>query len=203
MKKIVVLGSTGSIGRQTLDIVRSFPEEFQVVGLAAGNNLAVLREQIREFSPRYIYSQALIDPVPSGALFAPMSEMVCLDEVDLVMVATIGSVGLVPTLNALERSKTVALCNKEPIVMAGQIIKEYEAKYGGRVLPVDSEPSAIWQCIQGENDGIRRLIITASGGPFREWPLAKLSQVTPDQAPAPSYLANGPKDHHRLRHLDE
>ena len=82
------------------------------------------------------------------------------------MVATIGSVGLVPTLNALERGKAVALCNKEPIVMAGQLIKEYEAKYGGQVLPVDSEPSAIWQCIQGENDGIRRLIITASGGPF-------------------------------------
>ena len=81
MKKIVVLGSTGSIGRQTLDIVRAFPEEFEVVGLAAGNNVAVLREQIREFSPRYFCSQTSIDPLPSGARFTPMSEMVCLDEV--------------------------------------------------------------------------------------------------------------------------
>ena len=145
MKKIVVLGATGSIGRQTLDIVRAFPEEFEVVGLAAGNNVAVLREQIREFSPRYICALTSIDPVPSGALFTPMSEMACLDEVDLVMVATIGSVGLVPTLNALERGKAVALSNKEPIVMAGQLIKEYEPKYGGQVLPLDSEPSAICQ----------------------------------------------------------
>ncbi len=193
MKKIVVLGSTGSIGRQTLDIVRAFPEEFEIVGLAAGSNIAVLRDQIREFSPRYVYSQTPIDPLPSVALFTPMPEMVCLDEVDLVMVATTGSVGLVPTLNALEGGKSVALCNKEPIVMAGQLIKEYEAKYGGRVLPVDSEPSAIWQCIQGENDGIRRLIITASGGPFREWPLAELAQVTPAQALRHPTWQMGPK----------
>ena len=182
MKKIVVLGSTGSIGRQTLDIVRAFPEEFDVVGLAAGNNVGLLREQIREFNPKYFYSQTPIDPAQAGALFAPMTEMVCLEEVDLVMVATIGSVGLVPTLSALEQGKAVALSNKEPIVMAGHLIKEYEAKHSGRVLPVDSEPSAIWQCIQGENNGIRRLIITASGGPFLEWPLAELSQVTPSQA---------------------
>jgi 1-deoxy-D-xylulose-5-phosphate reductoisomerase len=111
-----------------------------------------------------------------------MAEMVCLDDVELVMVATIGSVGLVPTLEALKHRKAVALSNKEPIVMAGALIKECEAKYGGKVLPVDSEPSAIWQCIQGEDNTIRRLIITASGGPFRTTPLEEMSSVTPAQA---------------------
>lgn len=182
MKKIVVLGSTGSIGCQTLDIVRTFPGELEVVGLAAGNNWALLQQQMEEFNPRHICCLHPPDPLPPGVTFTSMSDMVCLEEVDLVMVATIGSVGLVPTLEALKHRKAVALSNKEPIVMAGQVIKEYEAKYGGKVLPVDSEPSAIWQCIQGEDNTIRRLIITASGGPFRNTPLEELTSVTPAQA---------------------
>jgi 1-deoxy-D-xylulose-5-phosphate reductoisomerase len=182
MKKIVVLGSTGSIGCQTLDIVRAFPDRFEVVGLAAGNNQALLSDQIREFHPRHI---CCIDPpksLPFNTVFTPMEAMVGLDEVDLVMVATMGSVGLIPTLNALRQGKAVALSNKEPIVMAGQLIKGYERKYGGTILPVDSEPSAIWQCLQGENNQIRRLIITASGGPFREIALEDLAWVTPGDA---------------------
>ena len=111
-----------------------------------------------------------------------MEEMACLDGVDTVMVATMGSVGLIPTLNALKHGKAVALSNKEPIVMAGAIIKEYEARFGGKVLPVDSEPSAIWQCLRGEDNEIRRLMITASGGPFRLTPLKDLAAVTPQQA---------------------
>jgi 1-deoxy-D-xylulose-5-phosphate reductoisomerase len=182
MKKLVVLGSTGSIGRQTLDIVRKFPQDFDVVGLAAGNNVELLQEQVREFHPRHVYCINPPDSLPTGVRFTPMSEMACLDEVDTVMVATTGTAGLVPTLNALKRQKSVALSNKEPIVMAGRVIKEYEQRYGGRVLPVDSEPSAIWQCIQGEDSGIRRLIITASGGPFRSTPLEELDSVTPKQA---------------------
>ena len=182
MKKLVVLGSTGSIGRQTLDIVRKFPEEFDVVGLAAGNNLDLLLEQVREFKPRYIYCINPPNPLPAGARLTPMEEMACLDEVDTVMVATIGNVGLIPTLNALKHRKAVALSNKEPIVMAGGLIKEQERRYGGKVLPVDSEPSAIWQCIRGEDNSINRLIITASGGPFRATPLADLESVTPKQA---------------------
>ena len=156
MKKLVVLGSTGSIGRQTLDIVRKFPQDFDVVGLAAGNNVELLQEQVREFHPRHVYCINPPDSLPTGVRFTPMSEMACLDEVDTVMVATTGTAGLVPTLNALKRQKSVALSNKEPIVMAGRVIKEYEQRYGGRVLPVDSEPSAIWQCIQGRT--------AASGG---------------------------------------
>lgn len=182
MKRIVVLGSTGSIGRQTLDIVRAFPHEFEVVGLAGGFNSQLLSQQIHEFHPRYVCCADGPGALPGESTFIPMPEMACLDEVDLVMVATIGSVGLVPTLSALRHRKAVALSNKEPIVMAGPIIKEYESKYGGKVLPVDSEPSAIWQCLQGEDSPIRRLIITASGGPFRTTALEEMAQVTPAQA---------------------
>ncbi len=175
MKKIVVLGSTGSIGCQTLDIVRAFPDQFEVVGLAAGNNQELLSEQIKEFHPKHICCINPPESIPSDIAFTSMEDMVGLGEVDVVMVATMGAVGLVPTLNALKQGKAVALSNKEPIVMAGHIIKAYERKYGGTVLPVDSEPSAIWQCLRGEDNEIRRLIITASGGPFRETPLEDLA----------------------------
>ncbi|HJN87708.1 MAG: 1-deoxy-D-xylulose-5-phosphate reductoisomerase [Dehalococcoidia bacterium] len=178
MKKIVILGSTGSIGRQTLDVVRVFPGEFEVVGLAAGSNSNLLVQQMAEFHPKHVFCLDPPKKIPKGVTFTEMAEMVCLEEVDLVMVATTGSVGLIPTLNALKQGKSVALSNKEPIVMAGGLIKEYEALYGGAVLPVDSEPSAIWQCLQGEDSTIRRLMITASGGPFRTTPLEELAQVT-------------------------
>ncbi|MCI0844054.1 MAG: 1-deoxy-D-xylulose-5-phosphate reductoisomerase [Chloroflexi bacterium] len=182
MKRIVILGSTGSIGRQTLDIVRAFPDEFEVIGLAAGKNIELLKEQVKEFSPKHV---CCINPPAkafSGVEFTSMEDMVCLDNVDQVMVALMGSVGLVPTLNALKAGKSVALSNKEPIVMAGGLIKEYESRYGGEVLPVDSEPSAIWQCLRGEDNEIFRLLITASGGPFRTTPLEEMEGVTPEQA---------------------
>ena len=182
MKRIVVLGSTGSIGCQTLDVVRAFPGHFRVVGLAAGRNLDLFAKQIAEFNPTHVWC---IDPphgFAPGAAFTAMEEMVCLPEVDVVMVATTGMAGLVPTIKALQEGKTVALSNKEPIVMAGNLIKKCEAQHGGALHPVDSEPSAIWQCIQGEKQDIRRLIITASGGPFRDSPVEELETVTPAQA---------------------
>ena len=182
MRRIVILGSTGSIGRQTLDVVRAFRSEFEVVGLAAGNNVGLLREQVAEFRPRYIWCNAPPAPLPDGVALLPMDEMAALPEVDQVMVALMGAVGLCPTLTALRAGKQVALSNKEPIVMAGPALKEAERKYGGSILPVDSEPSAIWQCLQGEDNHIRRLLITASGGPFRRTPLAELDAVTPAQA---------------------
>ena len=182
MRRIVVLGSTGSIGRQTLDIVRAFPDDFQVVGLAAGNNTELLSEQIAEFRPRYIWCNTPPAPLPDGAAVMPMVEMATLPEVDQVMVALMGAVGLQPTLEALRAGKQVALSNKEPMVMAGEALKSAEAKHGGVILPVDSEPSAIWQCLQGEDNHIRRLMITASGGPFRRTPLDELESVTPEQA---------------------
>ena len=182
MRRIIVLGSTGSIGRQTLDIVRAFPDDFEVVGLAAGNNTGLLTEQIAEFHPRYIWCNAPPSPLPPDTTVMPMAEMSTLPEVDQVMVALMGAVGLSPTLEALKAGKQVALSNKEPIVMAGETLKSAEAEHGGVILPVDSEPSAIWQCLQGEENHIRRLMITASGGPFRRTPLAELESVTPDQA---------------------
>ena len=182
MKRIVVLGSTGSIGRQTLDIVRAFPDEFEVVGLAGGNNVELLTQQAAEFKPRHTWCSSRPDMSLSGASITPMEDMVCLEEVNQVMVALMGSVGLAPTLNALKHGKTVALSNKEPIVMAGRLIKEYESRYHGKVLPVDSEPSAIWQCLRGEDNEILRLLITASGGPFRTTPLEEMESVTPERA---------------------
>ena len=182
MRRIVILGSTGSIGRQTLDIVRAFRNEFEVVGLAAGNNTALLMEQVAEFNPGYIWCINPSSPLPPGTALMPMDEMAGLPEVDQVMVALMGAVGLEPTMCALRAGKQVALSNKEPIVMAGQTLKAAEAKHGAVILPVDSEPSAIWQCLQGEDNHIRRLLITASGGPFRRTPLAELESVTPEQA---------------------
>ena len=182
MKNLVILGSTGSIGRQTLDIVRAFPQEFKVIGLAAGHNTKLLSKQIQEFKPKHIYSLATTNLPTSEVSFTSLSEMASIPEVDIVIVATTGSAGLIPTLKALKEGKSVALSNKEPIVMAGHLIKSYESLYGGHILPVDSEPSAIWQCIQGEDNEIRRLIITASGGPFREWDTSELDSVTPSQA---------------------
>ena len=182
MRRIVILGSTGSIGGQTLDIVRAFPDEFEVIGLSGGNNTELLRKQVEEFRPPHVWSAAAGPGEFPDATFTPMEEMVALERVDQVMVALMGSVGLIPTLNALSAGKSVALSNKEPIVMAGKLIKDYEARYGGRVLPVDSEPSAIWQCLQGEDNEILRLLITASGGPFRTTPLEEMKNVTREQA---------------------
>ena len=184
MKGLVVLGSTGSIGRQTLDVVRAFPTEFSVIGLAAGANLDLLSQQIREFNPRLACCAFEGDRklLPSGVEFSPMEDMVCEPDVELVMAATIGSAGLLPTIRALELNKTVALANKEVIIMAGELIMGLTGPGGGAVLPVDSEPSAIWQCLQGENDGIRRIIITASGGPFRTTPLDDMERVTLEAA---------------------
>ena len=184
MRGLVVLGSTGSIGRQTLDVVRAFPHEFEVIGLAAGRNLDLLKSQIEEFNPRFAWcaleeERALL---PDGSTIMPMEEMVCLPETELIMAATIGSAGLVPTIRALEQGKAIALSNKEVIIMAGEMIMSMAETHGATVLPVDSEPSAIWQCLQGETDPIRRLVITASGGPFRDSRPEDLEQVTPEQA---------------------
>lgn len=183
-KGLVVLGSTGSIGTQTLDVVRAFPDRFKVVGLAAGNNLKLLDTQVKEFHPSLVCcaSQEYAQRLPEGTTFVPMEEMVCDPEVDLVMAGTTGKAGLLPTLRALENQRTVALANKEVIVMAGPLVTEAARRSGASLLPVDSEPSAIWQCLEGEGRDIRRLIITASGGPFRNAPLDSLEKVTPQQA---------------------
>ena len=183
-KGLVVLGSTGSIGRQTLDVVRHFPDRFRVVGLAAGRNVELLQRQAAEFNPDLIYSPSpeLTKDTLGDAQFAPMEEMVCHPDAEIIMVGTVGRVGLLPTIRALQQGRRVCLANKEVVIMAGELVSGLARDGSGALLPVDSEPSAIWQCLQGESKTIRRLIITASGGPFRTRLHEDLSGVTPEQA---------------------
>ncbi len=186
---LVLLGSTGSIGRQTLDVVRAMPERFNVLGLAAGRNLDALEAQTREFRPRYIWAasedESRLGRVgrDSGASVTPMDEMAADPDGDVLVVGTAGRAGLEPTLTSLERGGAVALANKEVVVMAGQLVRDAVDRGGGQLRPVDSEHSAIWQCLWGE-DGheIRRILLTASGGALRHLPASELADVTPEQA---------------------
>ncbi|MBI4306424.1 MAG: 1-deoxy-D-xylulose-5-phosphate reductoisomerase, partial [Chloroflexi bacterium] len=183
VRRVAVLGSTGSIGTQTLDVVRAFPDAFDVVALSAGRNLALLADQIREFKPNYIHSGD--GKLPSGDGFRQvdtLEELALLDEVDLVVVATVGSAGLKPTMAALKAGKAVALANKEVIVMAGKQVMDAARSSGAVILPVDSEPSAVWQCLFGETAGVRRIVITASGGAFRGRDWESLENVSPEEA---------------------
>ncbi|MBI2935317.1 MAG: 1-deoxy-D-xylulose-5-phosphate reductoisomerase [Chloroflexi bacterium] len=187
MKGIVVLGSTGSIGRQTLDIVRAFPDHLSVVGLSAWSNQRLLLQQAREFRPAMVFSQHPCNPndLPTGCrAVADVGEMVYHPEVELVMLAMVGSAGLRPALQAIQAGKHIALANKEPVVIAGELVTTMAQRHHVQLLPVDSEPSAIWQCLRGEDleQGVKRVLITASGGPFRTVPLEDLRLVTPEQA---------------------
>ena len=182
IKKLVILGSTGSIGRQTLDIVRAFPERFEIVGLCNGFNTALFKTQIDEFRPRYIGTLGDIEPGYGGAERVPANEIVALPEVDFVMAGTVGCAGISETLSALSAGKTVGLANKESIVMAGQLLMDAATVGGATILPVDSEPSAIWQCLEGEVSEPARLVITASGGAFRDRSWSSLNDVTPEEA---------------------
>ena len=192
MKRIVVLGSTGSIGVQTLDVVRALPERFAVVGLAAGWNHGLLESQLAGSGARMAWDRGG-GGFRNGARRVSMEDMVTEPDVDLVMVATTGRAGLAPTLAALRAGKQVALANKEVIVMAGELVTETAREHGAALLPVDSEPSAIWQCLRGEELPARKLILTASGGPFRTRPLAEIAGATPDEALAHPTWAMGRK----------
>ncbi len=188
--RVALLGSTGSIGRQTLDVVRSLPGRFDVVALAAGVNVTLLEEQAREFRPRflcaeresdYLYGRIAAGELPSR--WATMEEMASHPDVDLVVVATAGSAGLAPSLAALRAGKPVALANKEVLVMAGHLLTREAAKNGGGLRPIDSEHSAVWQCLWGEQpEAVERIVLTASGGPFRDTPLEELARVTAEEA---------------------
>jgi len=186
MRGLVVLGSTGSIGRQTLDIVRRFPDRFRVIGLAAGSNRDALRQQIEEFKPElgfFLGSEQPIAVSGNAYRFVSMEEMVAHPAVEMVMVGTVGRVGLAPTLAALRAGKTVALANKEVVVMAGELVMAEAQRYRTAILPVDSEPNAMWQCLRGENEeDVSRVIVTASGGPFRHRAPEELQQVTQQEA---------------------
>ena len=192
-KRIVILGSTGSIGAQTLDVVREFRDEFEVVGLAAGHNADLLADQIAEFQPQYFDCLAHDESVMSGATRLSATDMVRLDDVDFVMHAMSGTTGLEASQAALVSGKTVGLANKESIVMAGQLLRHAASVSGGRMVPVDSEPSAIWQCIVGEESEPVKYYITASGGSFRDRDWSDLDQVTPQEALEHPNWVMGPK----------
>ena len=194
MKSIVILGSTGSIGTNTLDIVERFRDEFRVVGLTAGNNDEMLAEQIRRFRPQAVAMSTDAAAVRlrercSGLPIEIVSgqeglvRVASLPDAELVMSAIVGGAGLVPTLAAIRGKKHIALANKEPMVMAGQLMQEEARHAGVRIFPVDSEHSAIFQSLEGHRiKDVRRLILTASGGALWNLPKEALPDVTPERA---------------------
>jgi len=184
-RQIAVLGSTGSIGQQTLDVVRASPDRFSVIGLAAGRNSDLLAKQIAEFRPGLVaYQEDQAPQLPANSRYevAALEDIARHPEVDTVVIATSGKAGLSPTLAAVEAGKTVCLANKESLVMAGQIICSEASRNGAHILPIDSEHSAIWQCLNGEREKPSKVILTASGGPFRNYPPAQLNDITVEQA---------------------
>ncbi len=181
MKRLAILGSTGSIGQQTLDIVRDLPDRFEVVGLAGGENAGLLAEQVSQFQPKLVYS-TIKPSLPAKTKFSSMEEIAIHPEVDLVVIATTGKTGLAPTLAAIRAGKKIALANKEILAMAGEIITAEAKRHQAQILPIDSEHSAIWQCLRGEKAEVARLILTASGGPFYRRSPSQLATVTVEEA---------------------
>ncbi|WP_373598080.1 1-deoxy-D-xylulose-5-phosphate reductoisomerase [Paraclostridium bifermentans] len=195
MKKISILGSTGSIGTQTLDVVRKNRDKFEVVAISANSSINLLLEQIKEFKPKYVAvyneesAKALKSMIPNDIKIEVLSGMdglvaiSSLDEIDVLLTAIVGMIGLVPTLEAIKNGKTIALANKETLVTAGQLVMDEAKKRNVSILPVDSEHSAIFQCLNGENNKeIDSIILTASGGPFRGKSKEELVNVTKNEA---------------------
>ena len=196
MKRISILGSTGSIGTQTLDIVTQYPEQFQVVGLAAGNNIKLLSEQIRRFRPEIvaISHESRLNELKVAIAdlnYQPefttgengMVEVARYGDAESVVTGIVGCAGLLPTIAAIEAGKDIALANKETLIAGGPVVLPLVEKHGVKLLPADSEHSAIFQCLQGVPDGgLRRIILTASGGAFRDWSVEQLPFVTVQDA---------------------
>ncbi|MCH8836199.1 MAG: 1-deoxy-D-xylulose-5-phosphate reductoisomerase [Candidatus Marinimicrobia bacterium] len=205
MRALTILGSTGSIGTQTLEVVENLPGEFRVVALTANRNIELLAHQARQFE---VEAVALADPTGADELRRMLAgsgiaihtgrsgllEIAGRDDIDLCLNGLVGGGGMAPTMAALEAGVDVALSNKESLVMAGALITALQQEKGARLLPIDSEHSAIWQCLAGEDRSqIRRLVLTGSGGPFRTWPLEDMSQVTREQALRHPNWDMGPK----------
>jgi 1-deoxy-D-xylulose-5-phosphate reductoisomerase len=206
-RKISVLGSTGSIGKSVVDIVRRSGGRLKVVGLAAGRNVGLLAEQIRELRPGKVavFAQDLAQqlqgliadvPDPPEILFGKdgYKALASMEEADLVVSSMVGAAGLIPTIAAIDAGKDVALANKETLVAAGPLVMRMVGEKGVRLLPIDSEHSAIFQCLQGYRpEQVRKIILTASGGPFRERAGEDLSAITPEEAVAHPNWSMGAK----------
>jgi 1-deoxy-D-xylulose-5-phosphate reductoisomerase len=198
-RRVAILGSTGSIGRQTLDVVRDYPSRFHVVALGAGSDSETLRQQVEEFQPSLVAVSELHDAtwsIPGHVLSGPtaLNDVAADVDADIVLIATVGSVGLNPTLTALRRGLPVIVANKEALVMAGELVMGAARQGCATVVPVDSEHNAVWQCLMGEEpSAIDRVTITASGGAFRDWPVESLRDVTPADALKHPTWVMGPK----------
>jgi len=203
MKRLAILGSTGSIGEQTLDVVAAHPERFQVVSLAAGRRVERLIEQARLFKPRLV---SVADPaeVPAiqsalGTAFEVVSAdagllAVAIEPADLVVAGLVGAVGLQPVLAAIRAGRSIGLANKEVMVMAGAMVRREAEARGVDIIPIDSEHSAIFQCLAGSRSSdVERLILTCSGGPFRTWTAAQIEKATVEQALAHPNWSMGDK----------
>ncbi|RAQ39512.1 1-deoxy-D-xylulose-5-phosphate reductoisomerase, partial [Arthrospira sp. O9.13F] len=192
MKAITLLGSTGSIGTQTLDIVAHHPDKFKIVGLATGSNVTLLAQQVRQFRPEIVaicdqkklweLREAIADLDPQPIIEAGESgivEVARYGDSEAVVTGIVGCAGLLPTIAAIQAGKDIALANKETLIAGGPVVNPMIEKYGVKLLPADSEHSAIFQCLQGVlSGGLRRIILTASGGAFRDWPVERLTEVT-------------------------
>ncbi len=205
-KRVVLLGATGSIGESTLRVIAAQSDRLELVGIAAHGRHARLAEIARQFGVRHV---GLYDPAalaaarssgafPAGTTFHGgadgLSQLAALPEADVVLVAVVGTTALQPTLAAIAAKKTIALASKEILVLAGKFVMAAARASGSRLLPVDSEHNAVFQCLEGHRSAdVRRLVLTASGGAFRDWPLEKLPQVTPADALKHPNWAMGPK----------
>lgn len=193
LKKIAILGSTGSIGTQTLQVVDEFPDQFAVVLLAGHSNWQLLLQQARRYHPRWVVvtdtdsyqkfcaendDQGLIVRCGMEGILAALEEL----QIDMLIGAIMGAAGIEPTLKALELGIDIGLANKETLVSGGSLVRKAQQRSGARIIPVDSEHSAIFQCMEPEKSCARRILLTASGGPFRQADLSLLEQVTPAQA---------------------
>ena len=205
MKKIAILGSTGSIGTQTLDVVREHSDELQVVALAAGSNKERLKEQIKEFHPKLVSlsdekkaqelkEELAGEQVEVGCGMEGLIEVAGADSADVVVTAVVGMMGILPTMEAIKKGKDIALANKETLVTAGHLIIPMAKEYGVSILPVDSEHSAIFQSLQGEpKAALDKILLTASGGPFRGKSAEFLETVTLEDALNHPNWSMGPK----------
>jgi 1-deoxy-D-xylulose-5-phosphate reductoisomerase len=196
VKRISILGSTGSIGTQTLDIAAQYPDRFQIVGLAAGSNIEILSAQIRQFKPEIvaIRDEAQLPDLKAAIAslgYSPLllageagiAEVARYGDAESVVTGIVGCAGLLPTIAAIEAGKDIALANKETLIAGGPVVLPLVKKHGIKLLPADSEHSAIFQCLQGVLEGgLRRILLTASGGAFRDWPVEKLGAVTVQDA---------------------
>jgi 1-deoxy-D-xylulose-5-phosphate reductoisomerase len=192
LKKISILGSTGSIGRSTLEVVRNHPGKFKVIGLAARNNVHILESQIQNFRPDVVavFDESAAErlrkknlPVEIVAGEEGLVSVATMEHADMVVSSIVGSAGLIPTHEAIKAGKDIALATKEALVMAGSIIMSEAAQRGVRIVPVDSEHSAVFQCLHGRDmDEIRKVVLTASGGPFLKKNISELDAVTPEEA---------------------